>query len=93
MGRTIFDQDTQMFASLTYDDTIAPSEANHETNPTNLEQNLNSFRSMLSLLKDVQAGDWFDDLVVPSGLSGDTPTKRGVDDRFAGGACRTHEDT
>jgi hypothetical protein len=78
MGRNIFRQETQIRKSDLYDDTIAPSEANYETNPASIEADLNSLRSMASNLLDVQAGNWWDDLNVPTAL--DTGAKRGVND-------------
>lgn len=77
MGRTFIRQETQIRNSDAYDDTVAPSLANYETNPADIEDDLNNVRSMLSYLKDVQAGNWYDVLVTPSAL--DTGTQRGVD--------------
>lgn len=76
MGRTFIRQDVQIANSDVYDDTIAPSLANFETNPGNIEEDLNNVRSQLSNLMDVQVGDWYTDLLVPSAL--DTGAKRGV---------------
>jgi len=81
MARTFLRQDTQMFSSDVYDDTIAPTEAAFETNPLNLEVDLNNQRSMLSHLRDVQAGDWFTALVAPTTL--ETGSIRGVQDNNA----------
>lgn len=78
MSRSLFDQDTQVHKSNTYDDTVAPSLANWETNPTTLEDDLNSLRSMGSLHLDGQSGNWYDDLIQPTTL--DTGTKRGIND-------------
>jgi hypothetical protein len=78
MGRTFIRQDTQIMSSDSYDDTIAPTEATYETNPTNIEQNLNHLRSMLSYLKDIQAGNWWDTQTAPSTL--EAGSLRGVDD-------------
>ena len=78
MGRTFIRQDAQIRASRTYDDTIAPTEAAFETNPVNIEENLNHLRSQISNLMDNQAGDWFTDLITPSAL--DTGSQRGVND-------------
>jgi hypothetical protein len=66
MSRSLYDQKTQIHKSTTYDDTVAPSEANWETNPTNLEADLNSLRSAISLHLDDQSGNWYDDLNTPS---------------------------
>lgn len=70
-------QATQIHSSDLYDDTIAPSEANFETNPTVIEEDLNNVRSSLSHLKDVQTGDWFDVLATPSTF--ENGAQRGVD--------------
>lgn len=78
MSRSLFDQDTQVHKSGAYDDTIAPSLANWETNPTSLEDDLNALRSAISLHLDNQAGDWYTDLNIPATL--DTGTKRGIND-------------
>jgi hypothetical protein len=81
---TLLQQETQIRASLTADrdDTIAPSEANFETNPVSLLDDINNICSQLSNLMDGQAGDWFTDLVTPSAL--DTGTQRGVNDLNTG---------
>lgn len=78
MGRNIFRQETQIRASDTYDDTIAPTEAAYETNPANIEVDLNNIRSMMHTLLKNRAGNWWDDLNTPTAL--DTGTKRGVND-------------
>jgi hypothetical protein len=78
MGRTFIRQDTQIHNSGAYDDTVVPSLANFETNPTNLESDLNNLRSKLyQLQKNQTGGDWFSSLVVPSAL--DAGSARGVD--------------
>lgn len=78
MSRSLFDQDTQVHRSGAYDDTIVPSLANWETNPSSLEDDLNSLRSAVSLHLDDQAGNWYDDLNTPSAL--DAGSQRGVND-------------
>jgi len=78
MGRTFIRQSVQIRNSVTYDDTIAPSLANYETNPTNIEADLNSLRSQCHNLLENMAGNWYDDLNVPSAL--ETGTQRGVND-------------
>ena len=78
MGRNIFRQETQIRKSDLYGDVLTPSEANYETTPANLEDDLNSLRSATHLLLKVQAGNWWDDLNIPSTL--DTGAKRGVND-------------
>lgn len=77
MARTFIRQLTQIAESDTYDDTIAPTEANYETNPANIEDDFNSIRSKLSYLQDIQTGDWFDAQTAPSAL--EAGTLRGVD--------------
>lgn len=79
MSVTLLDQETQIrqtFPVALYDDTVAPSEANFETNPANLLDDMNNLRSQASNFLDVQAGDWFDDLNVPATL--ETGEKRGI---------------
>jgi len=81
MAIQLLDQETQIRQSYpvaNYNDTIAPSEANFETNPANLNDDLNNIRSMLSRLLDVQVGNWWDDINTPSAL--DTGSQRGVND-------------
>jgi hypothetical protein len=75
------DQETQIrstFPVSDYNDAVAASEANFETNPTNLLDDLNNIRSQLHNLLQNQAGNWWDDLNTPSAL--DTGTQRGVND-------------
>jgi hypothetical protein len=78
MARTFIRQETQVRNSDLYDDTIAASLANFETNPTNLEGDLNNVRSQLHNLLKNQAGNWYDDLNTPSAL--DAGSQRGVND-------------
>lgn len=86
MARTFIRQDDQIAASNTadgfYDDTIAPSEANYETNPADLLDDLNSLRSQVQnfLNRDgasFPVGNWFDDLTAPVTL--EAGTQRGID--------------
>lgn len=51
MSRTFLRQDTQIRNSVLYDDTIAPTEADFETNPTTIEGDLNNLRSAHKNLK------------------------------------------
>lgn len=81
MPRTFIRQDAQVAQSLSYDDTRAPTEANYETNATDLEYDLNSIRSALqSALNRVSdsmpSGNWWDNILKPSTL--ETGTRRGV---------------
>ena len=78
MGRTFLRQDDQIRHSCVYDDTVVPSEANFETNPSSLQEDLNNIRSQLSNLLDDQAGNWYDDLNTPATL--DPGSQRGVND-------------
>ena len=76
MGRTFIRQDAQIANSDAYTDSTAPSLANFETNPANIEDDLNNVRSQLNNLLADQAGNWYDDLNIPSAL--ETGTQRGV---------------
>ena len=78
MARTFLRQDTQVRNSDIYSDAIAPTEAAYETNPTNVETDLNNMRSQLHNLMKNHAGNWWDDLNVPSTL--ESGTQRGVND-------------
>lgn len=70
MARTFLRQLTQIAESDTYDDTVVPSEANFETNPAEIEADLNSLRSRSNdfLNRDdaTFAGNWFDSISAPS---------------------------
>lgn len=82
MGRTFIRQDAQIAESFTYNDTVTPSLANYETNPANIEDNLNHLRSQLQnfLNRDgasFPTGNWYDDLTAPSAL--EAGTQRGID--------------
>lgn len=82
MARTFIRQDTQIRKSDVYDDTVTPSLANYETNPTNIEQDLNSVRSQLQNIinrngASFPAGDWYTDMVAP--VTFENGIKRGVD--------------
>jgi len=80
MTRTAVRQEEQVQPSETYDDTIAPSQANYETNTSHAEDDFNSVRSQLYNLMKVQTGgNWYDDLSVPSSFTGEGEVKRGVD--------------
>lgn len=79
MTRTFVRQDIQIRNSSTYDDTVAPSLAAFETNPAHIETDLNNIRSMLSHLKDAQAGNWYDTLLTPATFTGEGESQRGVD--------------
>lgn len=73
MGRNIFRQDTQIRKSIVYLDTLAPSEAQYEQQPTNSEDDFNTLRSQIQniLNRDgiqFPTGHWWDDLSAPSTL-------------------------
>jgi hypothetical protein len=78
MARTFLRQVSQIRKSDTYTDNTAPTEAAFETNPVSIEDDLNSIRSQLHNLLKNQAGNWWDDLNIPSAL--DTGAQRGVND-------------
>lgn len=70
MGRTFIRQDTQIRKSDVYDDSIAPSLANYETNPVNIEDDLNRMRSALQNFLNrngasFPVGNWYDDITAP----------------------------
>jgi hypothetical protein len=77
MARTCIRQDEQIAQSDTYNDGIAPSLANFQTNAGNIQDDLNSIRSDLSYLKDQQVGNWYDTLLSPTTF--ESGTTRGVD--------------
>jgi len=82
MGRTFIRQDAQIRQSVTYDDTITPSLANYETNPTNIETDLNTLRSQVQNIinrdgASFPSDNWYDDLAQPTTL--ENGTIRGVD--------------
>jgi len=78
MSRTFVRQDIQVRPSVTYTDTTAPSETAFEVDPSHIEDDLNNVRSQLNTLLHNRAGNWWDDLNVPSVL--DTGEQRGVND-------------
>jgi hypothetical protein len=80
MARTFVRQDTQIRRSDVYTDTTAPTEANYETNPANIEDDLNSLRSMVHTLLKRRTGNWWDDLTTPVTFTGEGETQRAVDD-------------
>ncbi len=75
MVRSLFRQGTQIHKSDLYVDNAAPA-STMESAAVNLEDDLNNLRSIASLLRDVQTGNWYDDLVAPVTFEGGT--KRGV---------------
>jgi hypothetical protein len=82
MARTFIRQETQIRKSDTYDDTISPSATNYETNPVNIEDDLNSLRSQVQNIinrngASFPTGDWYSDMTAPSTF--ENGIKRGVD--------------
>ena len=80
MPRSLFDQETEVHNSSTYDDTTAPTEAAYETNPLDLMADLNNLRSITHELRDVRSSNWWAALTAPSTFAADTPAARGVQD-------------
>ena len=81
MARSLFDQETQVHSSGTYTDSTAPTEAAFETNPTELQTDLNNIRSMLHELRDVRNSNWWAALTAPTTFTGDSGHGvRGVQD-------------
>lgn len=78
MPTTLVRQETQIRKSDLYDDAITPTEAAFETNPANIEDDLNNIRSQLHNLLDVQGSNWWADLVAPATL--EAGVQRGVND-------------
>jgi hypothetical protein len=75
---TLTDLETEVSPVDVHDDTIPPTLANFETNPANAQENFSTVFSMLSHLRDVQVGDWYDALTAPTTL--ETGVARGVQD-------------
>ena len=62
MGRTFIDQDTQIYASDVYNDTLSAG-LTLQSGSTNLQDDLNSVRSQLKrAIYDDGAGNWYDDI-------------------------------
>jgi hypothetical protein len=81
MARTFIRQETQIRKSDLYDDTIPPTLAAYETNPTQIEEDLNNIRSQLQNFLNrsgggFPAGDWYGDLTAPVTFEGGT--QRGI---------------
>jgi hypothetical protein len=82
MTRTFIRQETQIRNSDAYDDTVTPSVANYETNPTHIQGDLNNLRSQIQNILNrngasFPTGDWFSDMTAPGTFEGGI--KRGVD--------------
>ena len=83
MSRTFLRQDTQIRRSDLYDDTIVPSLANYETNPVQIEEDLNNIRSQLQNFLNrngasFPAGDWYGDVTAP--VTFENGSKRGINE-------------
>jgi len=83
MGRTFIRQDAQVGSTqdsiIGFNDGVTPG-ATMESGASTIADDLNNLRSILSLLKDVQAGNWYDDLATPGTFTGEGEAQRGVDD-------------
>ena len=82
MSRTFIRQETQIRNSDTYDDSVTPSLANYETNPTHIESDLNNLRSQIQNILNrngasFPTGDWYSDMTAPTTF--ENGIKRGVD--------------
>jgi hypothetical protein len=82
MARTFIRQETQIRKSDLYDDTVTPSATNYETNPVNIEDDLNSLRSQVQNIINrngatFPTGDWYTDMTAP--VTFENGIKRGVD--------------
>lgn len=80
MARTFIQQETQIrnTPAAEYSASTTPSLANYQTNPTNLQEDLNNIRSQLHNLLENFAGNWYDDLNVPGTF--EFGAQRGVND-------------
>lgn len=77
--RTFIRQDVQIAESDVYDDTIAPTATAYETDPDNIEDDLNRLRSIANHLANVNTGNWYDAIPTPSTFEGGA--QRGVHDQ------------
>ena len=75
MSRTFIRQASQIRNTLDYADNVAPAAA-MQSGAVSLEDDLNNLRSIASLLRDVQTGNWYDDLAAP--VTFESGAKRGV---------------
>lgn len=78
MPRSLFDQETEVHSSSVYDDSVAPTQAAYETNPVELQTDLNNLRSVTHELRDVRTSNWWAALTAPTTFTSDSPTARGV---------------
>jgi hypothetical protein len=83
MARTFIRQETQIRRSDLYDDTIPPTLAAYETNPTQIEEDLNNIRSQLQNFLNrngagFPGGNWYADLSAP--VTFENGTQRGINE-------------
>jgi len=76
MSRTFIRQDTQIRKSDLFTDNILPGQTTLETNSTNIEDDLNSLRSRVHDLLNVQTSNWYATLNTPPAFEFGAP--RGV---------------
>lgn len=62
MGRSIFDQETQLRPSDSYVDNLSAGQANLETPSTDTQFDFNALRSQVKRILDHSAGQWYDDV-------------------------------
>lgn len=69
MGRTFIQQDTQIYPSATYDDTLAAG-STLQSGAANLQDDLNGLRAQMKrVLHAGAAGNWYDAIPFPGGSS------------------------
>jgi hypothetical protein len=83
MSRTFLRQDTQIRNSDLYDDTIPPTLAAYETNPAEVQTDLNNIRSQLQNFLNrngagFPVGDWYGDIIAPTTF--ENGSKRGINE-------------
>jgi len=81
MSRTFIRQSDQIAKSDVYDDSIAPTEADYETNTVDIQQDLNNIRSQIQNILNREGsafptGNWWGDITAPSTF--ENGKKRGV---------------
>lgn len=71
MARTFIRQDAQIASTSTsligFVDNVAPA-ATMESGATNITDDLNNLRSMISYFNDLQTGNWYDPITAPTAL-------------------------
>lgn len=79
MGRTFIQQDTQIYSSETYTDTLTAG-STLQSGAANLQDDLNSVRSQLKrVIHAASAGNWYDAIPFPVGSSARGLEQLGVD--------------